>query len=209
MLKKFASVDRVALSKSLLVTLTYPRSFPTDTSTSRRTSTRFPSVWRGLSDFVRDLKLEYQQRAPTLSLGSDGVPFLARQWLSRAWYQIVGSDDPRHLRAGTQVQRCKSTRKALSYAAKYVAKISTCAPVQHVGRFWGIVGRRHLHSVVQWPLDRGGHARLSRVIRNLVGSRSKPTASARHGIGWCFADGRAGVRAVLYAAGMTWEPTAA
>jgi len=31
-----------------------------------------------------------------------------------------------------------------------------------------------------------------RVIRNLVCSRSKPTASARHGIGWCFADGRAG-----------------
>jgi len=34
--QEFASVDRVALSKSLLVTLTYPRSFPTDTSTSRR-----------------------------------------------------------------------------------------------------------------------------------------------------------------------------
>jgi len=70
---------------------------------------------------------------PTLHLVVMGVLFLARQWLSRAWYQIVGSDDPRHLRAGTQVQP-KST-KAL-YAAKYVAKISLCAPVQHVGRFW-------------------------------------------------------------------------
>jgi len=112
--KKFASVDRVALSKSLLVTLTYPRSFPTDTSTSRRHFHSFSKrLARTFPTSCAIWKLEYQQRAPHTSLGSDGVPFLARQWLSRAWYQI-GSDDPRHLRAGTQVQRCKSTRKALS-----------------------------------------------------------------------------------------------
>jgi len=100
----------------------------------------FQAFGEDLSDFVRDLELEYQQRAPHFHLVVMGVPFLARQWLSRAWYQIVGSDDPRHLRAGTQVQRCKSTRKAhQSYAAKYVAKISTCAPVQRralLGHRW-------------------------------------------------------------------------
>jgi len=138
-----------------------------------------------------------------------GVPFLARQWLSRAWYQIVGSDDPRHLRAGTQVQRCKSTRKALSYAAKYVAKISTCAPVQHVGRFGA-------------SLDEGTYIRVSYSGRLTVEDMRDCLALFAT---WLVADpsrllapGTAldGVLrtvelecAVLYAAGMTWEPTAA
>jgi len=37
----------------------------------------FQAFGEDLSDFVRDLKLEYQQRAPTLSLGSDGRAVLS------------------------------------------------------------------------------------------------------------------------------------
>jgi len=84
MLKKFASVDRVALSKSLLSDVDLP-AFVSNGYVYIQAP--LPLVFQA---FGEDLptscaiwKLEYQQRAPTLSLGSDGVPFLARQWLSR------------------------------------------------------------------------------------------------------------------------------
>jgi len=130
--------------------------FPTDTSTSRRhfhlASKRLA---RTFPDFVRDSVGIINNGRPTLPLVVMGVPFLARQWLSRAWYQIVGSDDPRHLRAGTQVQR-KSTCKALSMLRSTLRRFHAVAPVQHAGRFWGIVGRStYILVSVSGRFDRG------------------------------------------------------
>lgn len=208
MLRHFSQIDRDVLSSSLLVTLTYPRSFPTDACTYRRHFHSFSKrLLRAFPSASATWKLEFQSRgAAHYHLIVSGVPFIAKGWLSRAWYAVVGSDDIRHLHAGTQIERCDSHRKALAYAAKYVAKISVGPSANHEGRFWGVVGRSNLHkSVLQWPLERSGHARLARVIRALVGSRSKPTETRRRGVGWCFADGRAGVRAIQFAGGLTWE----
>jgi len=209
MLRTFAQIDRDYIGSSLLVTLTYPRSFPTESGTYKRHFHSFSKRLRRVFPNSSAIwKLEFQTRgAAHYHLLVMGVPFLAKEWLSHAWYDVVGSHDPRHLRAGTQVQRCKSTRQALSYAAKYVAKISTGAQVEHTGRFWGVVGRESLHkSVIQWQLDRIGFTRLSRVIRNLVRSRSRTNHGRWRQTNWCFANGNAGVRAILYAAGMTWTP---
>lgn len=208
MLKHFAKIDRSVLSESLLVTLTYPRLFPTESSTYKRHLDSFSK--RLLRTFPRSCatwKLEFQTRgAPHFHLIVTGVSFLSRRWLSRAWYEIAGDGDERNLRAGTQVVRADSPRKALSYAAKYCAKISTGATGEHSGRFWGVVGRANLNTCVnQWPLDRRGHARLSRVIRGLVSSRPSVTARHRYTPGWCFATGEAGVRAILYAGGERWD----
>jgi hypothetical protein len=205
MLKRFAQIDRDYLGQSLLVTLTYPRTFPTESSTykrhldtfSKRLQRTFPrssAIW----------KLEYQERgAPHFHLIVMGVPFMARAWLSRAWYEIVRSNDERHLRAGTQVQRCNSARKACAYASKYVAKISVGTPVGHSGRFWGVVGRQNLaKNLCQWQLDRRGFTRLSRVIRNLAASRRKSTAKRRFTAQWIYCDGRRGIELVAWAAGL-------
>lgn len=208
MLRTFALLKREDLSQSLLVTLTYPRSFPAESSTfkrhfhtfSKRLLRTFPmsyAVW----------KLEYQLRgAPHYHLMVMGVPFIAKGWLSRAWYQIVGSNDERHLRAGTQVQRVRGARKAYSYASKYVAKVSTSAPDDHSGRFWGLFGRRN--SAIcrhTWPLERSGHARLARFIRNLASSRSRQHSKRRYNASWIFADGRRGIEAIKWAAGLPWN----
>jgi hypothetical protein len=209
MLKHFATLDRSLLSTSLLVTLTYPRLWSADSCTYRRHFHLFSK--RLLRTYPRSSatwKLEFQTRgAPHYHLIVTGVSYLDRAWLSRAWYEVVGSDDPRHLSAGTQVERCDSARQALSYAAKYVAKVSTGAPATHSGRFWGVVGRRNLDkSVLRWPLDARGHARLSRTIRNLVGSRSKLSQKRRRMVGWCFVNGARAVAAVTVAAGLRCSP---
>jgi hypothetical protein len=205
MLKRFAQIDRDALGRSLLVTLTYPRSFPTESSTYKRHFHSFSKrLQRTFPNSSAIWKLEFQTRgAPHYHLIVMGVPFMARQWLSRAWYQVVQSNDERHFRAGTQVQRCDTPRKALSYAAKYVAKITTGSTGDHTGRFWGVVGRANLRqSVCQWPLERRGFARLARVIRHLAGSRSKPTTKLWRPPGWIYCQGARAVEAVAWAAGL-------
>lgn len=205
MLRTFAQCDANALSRSLFVTLTYPREFPLEPTTLkhhfdafskrlRRTFPRSSAIW----------KLEYQKRgAPHYHLVVMGVPFLARQWLSRAWAEVVGTGDERHLRAGTQVARCFSARKAVTYAAKYVAKVADSVPASHRGRFWGAIGRSNLpRHRDQWPLERRGHARLTRVIRHLVSSRSPKAARGGYPPGWVFCTGARAVSAVCYAASL-------
>jgi hypothetical protein len=73
-----------------------------------------------------------------------------RQWLSRAWWEIVGTGDPAHLRAGTNAQYMKSWRTVVCYTSKYVAKTDgdedgiTVTAADHIGRWWGVVNRAAL-----------------------------------------------------------------
>lgn len=72
--------------------------------------------------------------------------FLAKDWLSRVWYEVVGSGNKDHLAAGTNVRPVCNGRGGLgAYAAKYCAKSEQKdVPVNWgwVGRFWGIWGCR-------------------------------------------------------------------
>jgi len=66
-------------------------------------------------------------------------------WFARNWYDVVGSGEVKHYRAGTSVQTLGSKRGAFAYAAKkYVAKSGECVWSAKPGRFWGIVGRKNL-----------------------------------------------------------------
>jgi hypothetical protein len=60
-----------------------------------------------------------------------------REWVSLTWAAVVGSDDPRHVRAGTGCEQIKSRAGVMYYASKYVCKADTEA-VGNAGRFWGI-----------------------------------------------------------------------
>jgi hypothetical protein len=136
------------------------------------------------------------------------VPFIARAWLSRAWYEIAGGGDERHLRAGTNVQRVVSTRQARSYVAKYVAKLPSGETPPWQGRFWGIIGRQHLDTyTVEWQLDGYGVARLTRAIRHLVSSRSRGAARKfRRRNKWCFCAGERSTVLIQWAADLSWTP---
>jgi len=160
----------------LFVTLTYPGSWAGDWQRwktdlhnwRKRLFAKCPRaafVW----------KLEPQKRgAPHFHLLVLGVPFIATAWLSQSWYEVVGSRDERHLRAGTQVQPVRSHRGVLSYAAKYTAKREQLPDDWQggVGRWWGMYGREHIGIAWEWrPLSQPAFWRACRAAYRLIGSR--------------------------------------
>jgi hypothetical protein len=63
-----------------------------------------------------------------------------RHLTSKKWYEIVGSGDVRHLRAGVRIERLRSPEGGRRYAVKYAMKAKQKAvPKQYrsVGRFFG------------------------------------------------------------------------
>lgn len=143
MLQFLQSVDREKCGMPLFVTLTYRGEWPGDprrwkrdlTAWLARLKRRDPAVWAVW-------RLEPQRRgAPHYHLLVFGTGWLDKEWLSRTWFEVVGSRDERHLRAGTQVQLVQSWRRVIGYAAKYLAKEVDELPAawwQGVGRWWGV-----------------------------------------------------------------------
>lgn len=169
-----ATID--AREMPLFATLTYPREWPMDaqdwkyhlnTWAKNHLARRFPAascVW----------KLEPQERgAPHFHLIIWGVPFMPHEWLAQTWYQVVGSGDPRHLQAGTQVERARSVNGVMNYAGKkYLGKEIHGLPRgwKNPGRFWGCYGRKNLprSRAVKMTLSKKGFVRLRRMIRRMI-----------------------------------------
>lgn len=141
---------------SVFATLTYPHSFPIDGAESKE----------HLRRFLQELQ-RYEQRDPVCGMGAERWSafwfmefqergaihyhiFLNRRypkhWISRLWYNIVGSEDDRHLAAGTRIESIRSGRRGIcSYAAKYAAKQAQKVVPESIincGRFWGVAGAR-------------------------------------------------------------------
>jgi hypothetical protein len=110
--------------------------------------------------------LEFQARgAPHFHIFCTWSP--NKEWVAKTWYFIVGSEDDRHLRAGTRVEFIRSGRAGtISYASKYAAKQEqkdVPSDYENVGRFWGVYGRRAVVSASTWvdakDLDGVNHQR--------------------------------------------------
>lgn len=136
-------------------------------------------------------KKEYQRRgAPHLHVYC-AVPASRtfQDWLSRAWYEIVGSGDERHLRAGTGVDwregiRASDPKRLGVYFAKRASAHNTAASkeYQHAvpmlwmasgggGRFWGVWGLDRATADVE--LDRVQFVQLRRLMRRHVDSQGR------------------------------------
>jgi hypothetical protein len=189
MLQFLQTIDREKCGMPLFVTLTYPGEWPGD-----------PRRWkRDLDVWLARLKrahlaawavwrLEPQRRgAPHYHLLVFGLQMLAKEWLSRTWFEVVGSGDDRHLRAGTQVQRVESWRRVIGYAAKYLAKEVSELPKawrNGVGRWWGIHRRKLApREAMEVELQGPAYFRVRRVLRRRIGG---PGVSGRR----FWADGR-------------------
>ena len=135
-------------SPHFLVTLTYPAEFPTELSVIKADRRTFMKrLQRAFPSVVVLWKLEFQRRgAPHyhLIVANSGASVAGmREWVRRAWYEVVGSGDERHLMAGTQVDRLRSTAAYLcGYLKKFGRKsYQDEAPEwAHGLRRWGIVG---------------------------------------------------------------------
>jgi hypothetical protein len=150
MLNLLNQIPNEAHQKALFLTLTYPREYPADDVAKRHLDTFAKRISRKWPNAAFVWRIEAQKRgAPHFHLLVYGVEFVPKAWLSRVWYEIVGSKDDRHLRAGTQVAYCHTIRQVLHYASKYAAKEEQgVRPIE--GRQWGVKGRKNLpiHLVV-------------------------------------------------------------
>jgi|GEM_PF-6722586 len=124
------------------ITLTYPHNFPVDGQI----------VKRDIAAMGKRLKrkgiagvwyLEFQKRgAPHFHLLTDGS--VKKAWLSQAWYEVVGSGDVRHLRAGTHIRKIKKGERPENYAVKLILGAAQKVPppeYANVGRYWAMFGR--------------------------------------------------------------------
>lgn len=127
-----------------MITLTYPRDFPGNGK----------DVKRQLQAFIRWLRhklptldylwfLEFQKRgAPHIHmlLNRPESDLPAKKDVSTRWYEICGTGDKLHLKAGTRTEQLRSKDGGKRYTVKYAMKMyqkDVPEQFQNVGRFWG------------------------------------------------------------------------
>ncbi len=61
------------------------------------------------------------------------------EWLSRMWYEYIGSGEFKHYAAGTKVEQIRVSQGVKRYAAKYLGKEQLGAENPYaLGRYWGV-----------------------------------------------------------------------
>jgi hypothetical protein len=141
--QEFNKVQRVELVRGLLVTLTYPDDYErwTVAETKKHLRAFFKRLQRVYPNVAVMWKLEPQKRgAPHYHLVGLGVRKIDKHWLSRAWYEVVGSGDIKHLHSGTQRKNIKDYNGVCAYLSSYLAKSKNKLTDGSPGRFWGVMG---------------------------------------------------------------------
>lgn len=172
-----------------MITLTYPRVFTRDGARVKRD-------WKAIRDWLMDNRsdgkpgplkgfwfLEFQPRekrpkeeqgAPHFHIVADG--WVDRRALSRAWFRIVASSDPRHLRAGTKIEALRFPDDPGRYAARYAGKCEQKAVPEgygNVGRFWGLFGGLEPVVVASGVAPRAEVAPMKRALVGMVNARQR------------------------------------
>jgi hypothetical protein len=96
-----------------------------------------------------------------------------RKWLSRRWFEIVGSNDAKHLKAGTAVEKARSANGASAYLAKYISKDDQTRPGDFTGRYWGVFNRGALpvSALIIQELDEVEAVKVRRWMRAIAKKR--------------------------------------
>ncbi len=174
MLKRLFSLSTYP---SLFITLTYPRIYPADSEEwKRHLDNFFRSLRREFPESWFFWKLEPQKRgAPHFhllgELGPEVNIHLLRTYISHLWFRVCGTGDPKHLRAGTQVDLINDSEgKMRAYVCKYVGKAETgvnYADWERPGQFWGVRGRKNLPPALANILELPEYefARVKRLLR--------------------------------------------
>jgi hypothetical protein len=216
-----ASIDRTT-RPPLFLGLTYPgEHWPDNPAVWHE---HLETFWKRLGRFFPGLKLsmiwrlEAQKRgAPHFHLLIFGVEYLPYKWVAANWSEIVGGDE-RHRQSCSRVERVKSWRGAMSYASKYLGKVSDGAgfstdgglEVTEPGRHWGIKGRQHLPATwVRYAVGLRQFHQIRRTIARYMRSKGRQhKIRGRYGGVWCFMPAAEALRLVgLFAplAEMEWR----
>lgn len=132
-----------------MITLTYPKEYPTDGEHVKRHLRRFLTwLQRETGGCAYLWWLEFQKRgAPHLHILTDWPlprkhePKRSRRHqIATRWYKIADTGDPLHLGAGTSTETLRSPEGGARYAVKYAQKMAqkiVPPEYQNCGRFWG------------------------------------------------------------------------
>jgi hypothetical protein len=66
------------------------------------------------------------------------------EFVSEAWFEVVGSGDQKHFIAGTRVEKIRTVMGAMRYVSGYASKSDQTLPGRKVGRYWGVVARKNI-----------------------------------------------------------------
>jgi hypothetical protein len=165
----------------LFVTLTYPAEFPTEAAEIKaHFAAMVKRLKRSLPGISGYAKVEPQKRgAPHWHLLLFGERFsrakveALRRWMAKGWYEVVGSGDPKHFRAGTQVKVPTTVNGTMAYLCKYLGK--TCTGLPPGLRYWRVINRKELpvSETVKVELSVAEGIRLKRLLRRLVRSHAR------------------------------------
>lgn len=173
LMRKYAITEKKEVP--IMLTLTYPKEWNSD-----------PEVWKKhLDNFAKRLfrkfpnsgfawKLESQKRgAPHYHLLVWGIKFsYLYVFASKNWFEVVGSGDEKHFRAGTRVERIRSSNGAMSYCAKYMGKIEG-SWIEGVGRYWGFRGCIPWADVVRLEVNNPVAVQMIRYLRRYIHAKSR------------------------------------
>jgi hypothetical protein len=133
---------------------------------------RRPFVER-CNSLVISLAMEKLDPAHHESLKARNMTFF--DWVSLAWYHVVGTGNVDHLKAGCRVEKLRSWGGVASYCAKYMSKADSENFMSDVptGRSWGIFNRGCIPwaKMIEFPLDDDAGIRLRRVMRRYLEHR--------------------------------------
>lgn len=181
---------RNRIDASHMITLTYPRAFPFSGELVKKHWSAFRH-WLLRREAEGVWILEFQKRgAPHFHIFlNKGI---GKKLVAQAWYKIVGSNDERHLRAGTRVEKLRKSHAAEAYAAKYGAKMeqkSVPKGFEHVGRFWGKFGSGRKYTLFKIVGTEKIMAKIVRMFKNHSRSISQTGHKKDNGVaGWVWWD---------------------
>lgn len=197
MLKRMAKVR--GLEDAWFLTLTYPDVFPEDWQTWKRHLKAFikrlnracekwevtaSGIWRLEVVIRKSGEVNEGKPAPHFHLvvqglaGSVDIDFF-RAWLLRAWYEVVGSDDLDHLKAGTQCDEVEDRRHAMRYVSKYIAKeddevaVLFALKALRTGRVWGQFGELDTEPYCEFYLPATAVPAFRRIVAGWLRSRGQ------------------------------------
>ncbi|MDO8283364.1 MAG: hypothetical protein Q7U10_12225 [Thermodesulfovibrionia bacterium] len=178
------SIDVESMGLPDFLTLTYPGEWPDEPERWKRD---LRALWRRFDrhfpGYVGIWRIEPQERgAPHFHVAVWNAPGLVdnagKEWISRQWFEVVGSRDLKHLAAGTSVEPVQTWRKWISYVSKYIAKVGKDGRKQvfdyEIGRYWGIRNKSRLKIKMQMEkVSADKFVRIRRVLKKMIDANKK------------------------------------
>ena len=191
LMRLIASLERS--SRPVFITLTMPDVFDQKKEKwkrdidvfGKRLRRKFPNagcLWR----------IEFKERQTGVSAGKIAPHFhllvyggsyrQLRGWSAGSWWEVVGSGDDDHLKAGVRVEEIYSWGGTMRYVGKYIAK-EDVYPDDWQGKAWGVIGRDALPWAVEVIIDltENQSIKIVRLARKMMRIRGR---SFNYGITW-------------------------